>query len=68
MQIDRPAFFVNRPRLPCASQRGVAAETRLPIEAVERWDPEAAKAVRVVRSRRSDVGLRPYGDIGHGAY
>jgi DNA-binding GntR family transcriptional regulator len=44
--------------------RIVAAEHRLLIEAVERYDAETATAVLVMHIRRTRVGLRQYSDIG----
>jgi DNA-binding GntR family transcriptional regulator len=44
--------------------RVVAAEHRLLIEAVERYDAETATAVLVMHIRRTRVGLRQYSDIG----
>jgi DNA-binding GntR family transcriptional regulator len=44
--------------------RIVAAEHRLLIEAVERYDAETATAVLVMHIRRTRVGLRHYSDIG----
>jgi DNA-binding GntR family transcriptional regulator len=45
--------------------RIVAAEHRLLIEAVERYDAETATAVLVMHIRRTRVGLRKYSDIGN---
>ena len=46
-----------------AGARVVAAEHRLLIEAVERYDAETATAVLVMHIRRTRVGLRKYSDI-----
>ena len=62
-------FRTHRPADPRAlalsyGARVVAAEHRLLIEAVERYDAETATAVLVMHIRRTRVGLRQYSDIG----